>query len=648
MSQSNAIYKQVQGMASRFVSAVKRLRPAPASSDGEQKGTAEAAAEASELVRIREAAERAMAEENWAEAVTQWKALMTLSGDRAPPRALVSIARALRHLEQFDDAEASLRQYLKFYPESQQLKREFAELAMAREDWLEAIRLYRGVLVDSRGDVTPSKFLRLSRAQRGANDMDAAEASLRSGLAHFPDDAKLAHELRAVIVAQQRLPDDMTHWAAPKVASVRTADGFIKSSTFRNNPKFVQASAFAMNFTLADATKELRWANECRLSWLEHGEEKTWLALREEEQPHFIEELLLDIMRGIVGRLDKTRPFLMGVSSGYDSRTLLSFLRRLGVTPETFTFGQVGNLDFDYMSMLSEKETLNTRLFDTSEIVWSLDLLDRYADQTQDYPISPRVPVNAILDAVRPHRLEVNGHLGDSLTGIRQDMDDSWEKALRIFKTISNRFNFQSLFRTEELDASLPKEPLVDRSAMAYARQLDMGFLEYQRMRPLDGVNVNYIFPFREPRWVGFWLNRAPSETLGQSLWIRFLHNLRAREFLELRDGSGRTRSTLLSKISKCLYGTPTAKGRIDLASAGKALPSSRSIHFCLFACYANNPHFRKMVEDSLGRLKQREIFDRTFVDDVFRHFNARDPNSDNMLNGLIALDVLTETGRFS
>jgi hypothetical protein len=32
----------------------------------------------------------------------------------------------------------------------------------------------------------------------------------------------------------------------------------------------------------------------------------------------------------------------------------------------------------------------------------------------------------------------------------------------------------------------------------------------------------------------------------------------------------------------------------------------------------------------------------------VFRHFNARDPNSDNMLNGLIALDMLTETGRFS
>jgi hypothetical protein len=244
------------------------------------------------------------------------------------------------------------------------------------------------------------------------------------------------------------------------------------------------------------------------------------------------------------------------------------------------------------------------------------------------------VPVNAVIDAERPHRLEVNGHLGDSLTGIRQDTEESWEKALRTFKFISNRFNFQRLFRTEELDVFLPKEPFVDRSAIAYARQLDMAFLEYQRMRPLDAGGVNYIFPFCEPRWVGFWLNRS-------------LRWLRAPEFPELRGEAGRTRSVLLSKMSKMLYGGTAAKGLIDLKAAGKTLPSSRSIHFCLFACYANNPHFRKMVEDSLARLKRRQIFDGSFVDGVLRHFKAREPSTDNMLNGLVALDVLTETGRF-
>ena len=74
--------------------------------------------EAGEPGRVREAAEQAMAEENWAEAVTQWKALLTLMGDQAPPRAMWSMARALRHLEQFDDAETFVRQCLKSHPKN--------------------------------------------------------------------------------------------------------------------------------------------------------------------------------------------------------------------------------------------------------------------------------------------------------------------------------------------------------------------------------------------------------------------------------------------------------------------------------------------------------------------------------------------------
>ena len=648
MSQTNAIYKHVREMASRFVSAVKRWgADRTTAGHGTQKGFREW--EASELKRLQGAADRAAREENWPQAIIQWEAFLAASGDNAPPRAMANLSRALRHLEKFERAEALIRRALNSHPKNQHLLRELAELAMAREDWPEAVSLYREVLKAAGAKASASMYLRVSRALHKADDIDAAEEILRMGMSHYPESEKFARELSTITIAKQRLPEDMAHWEAPKVAvQPKSADSVVKAQTLRDNPSFVQACAFAMNFTQAAAAGEIRWANECRLSWLEKGGEKTWLALPEEEQPHFIGQLLEDIMQDIVARHESSQPLFMGVSSGFDSRTILSFLRRLGIAPDTFTFGQVGNLDFDFMSMLSEKESLNTRLFDTSEIAWSLDVMDRYAAHTQDYPLSPRVPVNALLDALAPHRMEVNGHFGDSLTGIRQDMDDSWDKALQVFKSISNRFNFQSLFRPEELDVGLPKEPLIERSAMAYARQLDIGFLEHQRMRPLDGPNVSYIFPFRDPRWVGFWLNRKPAETLGQSLWIRFLHSLRAKEFLELKDGLGRTRSTLLSKISKCLYGTPTTKGRIDLASVGKVLPSSSSIHFCLFACYANNPHFRKMVEDSLRRLKQREIFDRKFVDDIFRHFTARDPNSDNMLNGLIALDVLTETGRFA
>ena len=97
----------MQGMASRFVSAVKRLRPEPAKPVLEQGGTAESVVEAGEPGRVREAAEQAMAEENWAEAVTQWKALLALTGDQAAAARHVEHGRALRHLEQFDDAETS-------------------------------------------------------------------------------------------------------------------------------------------------------------------------------------------------------------------------------------------------------------------------------------------------------------------------------------------------------------------------------------------------------------------------------------------------------------------------------------------------------------------------------------------------------------
>jgi hypothetical protein len=97
MSQSNAIYKHMQGMASRFVSAFKRLRSEPAKPVLEQGGTVKSIVEASEQGRVREAAEQAMTEENWAEAVTQWKVLLALTGDQAPARAMWSNSTKLRH-----------------------------------------------------------------------------------------------------------------------------------------------------------------------------------------------------------------------------------------------------------------------------------------------------------------------------------------------------------------------------------------------------------------------------------------------------------------------------------------------------------------------------------------------------------------------
>ena len=361
----------------------------------------------------------------------------------------------------------------------------------------------------------------------------------------------------------------------------------------------------------------------------------------------FIRNLFEEIIRNVAKRIDPQRPLMMGLSSGYDSRAILSFLRRLGITPDTFTFGQVGNLDFDFVTLLSTREALDTRLFDTSTIEWKLEVLDHNVTRTRDFPISPRVPVGAILDTIAPRRLEINGHLGDSLTSIRQDLDKSWDKALRVFCKISNRFSFQGLFPYDEITAYLPREPLVDSTSLSYARQLDLGYLEHQRMCPLDSPTVNYVIPCREPRWVGFWLNRTPPETTGQALWLRFLRSLGAREFLEFDNGKGRTRAAALTDTARLLYGTSNTRGQIDLSHVEKVLPSSATIHFCTFACYANNFHFRRMVDSSIERLRRREIFRKEFVDEVIRRFNSRMPNTDNMLNGLVTIDVMAEAQLF-
>jgi hypothetical protein len=427
----------------------------------------------------------------------------------------------------------------------------------------------------------------------------------------------------------------------------RARESFIKSRRLRNDHRFIQACAFAMNFSHAEAQKAIQWANDCRLSWLKGGSEEAWLALQDANRLDFIQDLLEDVIRGAAGQINSGRPLTMGVSSGYDSRTILCFLRRIGIIPDTYTFGQIGNLDFDYVSLLSRQESLETRIFDTSELEWNLEALDSHACHSQDFPVSPRVPADATLDAAAPCRLEIHGHLGDSLTGIQQNLDDTWEMALRLFCNLSNRFKLQFLFTPDELADFLPARPFVDSTSLAYSRQLDIGYLEHQSMRPLGSPSADYILPFEDPKWVGFWLNRSPAETAGQSLWLRFLQSLGASEFAEFRGTRIRTRSAARTRMAEFLYGTENTKGKIDLSSADKVLVSSGGLHFCLFACHSNNAHFRKMVDRSIERLRRRGIFQHAFIDGVTRNFAARVPNSDSMLNGLISIDVMAEAQRF-
>ena len=223
----------------------------------------------------------------------------------------------------------------------------------------------------------------------------------------------------------------------------------------------------------------------------------------------------------------------------------------------------------------------------------------------------------------------------------------SWQEALQVFCVKSNFFAMQRLFPRAQIDAFLPPEPLVDPANLPYAKQLDIGYLDGQRMRPLNGPLVQYLTPYRHSRWVGFWLNRTANELQGRSLWIDFLCGSRHLQFPELAARDVTNVDMAKKRLEIFLYGRGDIKGIIDLSKSRKTLPRGKNLHFCLFACYANNVSFRNLVGGSIARMRRRGIFDGRFVDDVLRHFEARSFNADRMVNGLVSLDLMAEAGLF-
>jgi hypothetical protein len=255
-----------------------------------------------------------------------------------------------------------------------------------------------------------------------------------------------------------------------------------------------------------------------------------------------------------------------------------------------------------------------------------------------------------LMNKLAPGRIEIHGNFGDSLTSgpPPSTLDHTWQEALPVFCRKSNFFAMQSLFPPRQIASYLPPEPLIDSSRLSYAKQLDIGYLDGQRMRPLASGSVEYLTPFRSPQWVGFWLNRTAEELQNRSLWISFLCSLNAAEFPELNRSRVGDHVQAKEAMASFLYGEDNTKGVIDLSRSTKVLPSGRNMHFCVFACYANNASFRHMVDASIKRLKRRGIFDVGFVDDVVKHFESKAFNADRMVNGLVSLDVMAETGLFA
>jgi tetratricopeptide (TPR) repeat protein len=109
-----------------------------------------------------ERAEVAMARKHWSKAIELWRKVLDRADGVPPSRYFVKMSLALRHDCQFRTADRVIRQGLSCHPKDMDLESEFAEIAMARKDWQEAIVRWRAVLNDH-GERAPAKCVKRMR-----------------------------------------------------------------------------------------------------------------------------------------------------------------------------------------------------------------------------------------------------------------------------------------------------------------------------------------------------------------------------------------------------------------------------------------------------------------------------------------------------
>src|SRR5690606_7216364 len=86
-----------------------------------------------------------------------------------------------------------------------------------------------------------------------------------------------------------------------------------------------------------------------------------------------INKLLKDIVLKRIKSIEDKRPLTMGLSSGYDSRAIFYVLKKFNVPVFTYTYGQAGNLDFDFIKLFCDRYGISNFFIDTSTVAWSLD-----------------------------------------------------------------------------------------------------------------------------------------------------------------------------------------------------------------------------------------------------------------------------------
>jgi tetratricopeptide (TPR) repeat protein len=195
-------------------------------------------------------AEAAMAEQNWPEAAQRWEAVIGVMSEEAVSTGIwVRLVRSYKHQGRLDEAEVVIKRGLSYHPDHSGLNSEFAEIAMAKENWEEAAKRWETV-VESFGDeetVYPAIWMRLARAYKHQGRLDEAEVVIKRGLSYHPDHSGLNSEFAEIAMAKENWEEAAKRWETVVESSdeeaVPVSTWTRWAQTYKNIPQVDNAEA---------------------------------------------------------------------------------------------------------------------------------------------------------------------------------------------------------------------------------------------------------------------------------------------------------------------------------------------------------------------------------------------------------------------
>lgn len=159
--------------------------------------------------------EKLMEREEWQEAAIRWQRLTTRPRfKRVPVAAWIKGGRAYRYQLLFDKADEILYRGIKIHPENVGLKMEFAEVAVDKQDWHEAVKRWQEAIKASSEDVPSNVWAKLIRALRydSISKLKQAESVAKQSLEVHQNSPTIATELAHAAVDKQDWPEAVRRW----------------------------------------------------------------------------------------------------------------------------------------------------------------------------------------------------------------------------------------------------------------------------------------------------------------------------------------------------------------------------------------------------------------------------------------------------